>query len=367
MKIRLGLMESNQRYTDKLSAFFNAHYSSEIQIFTFSSYETLENFLKDKRIDVLLADPVLLPENARLPESIALAYFADAQDVESIRDTRAVCRYQKADLIFKEVLDLFSELDKKVVYSGGESETNVILFKGAAGGVGTSTAAIACAVSLASAGRNVLYLNLQENGVNAPMLEGEGIATLSDVLYAIKSRSANISLKLESMVRRDATGVCFYEPYSVVLDARESVKDNIVTFVDSLLRSGSYEYLVIDVDPVTRDYTDYLYSKARQYFIVSDGTEIANSKLVREVFSLSLTDDKSDRRLLARTAVLYSIFGSGSSEVELTPQIPVFGHIMKYSGGTTKQVMEQIAASGIFASLAKDAPEGVPEQAGEMP
>jgi len=106
MKIRLGIIDDDSRYTTRLIGYFNAHYSDKLEIFAFSLPELLSNYLKEARLDVLLADPDLVPEGFTVPKTMQLAYFSNTADIETIRGVRTLCKYQKTELIYKEILNL---------------------------------------------------------------------------------------------------------------------------------------------------------------------------------------------------------------------------------------------------------------------
>lgn len=84
----------------------------------------------------------------------------------------------------------------------------------AGGGVGSSSLAAACALNFAARGRSVLYLNLEKFGGSSQFFSGEGQFDMSDVVLSLKSRKANLALKLESYVRRDPRGVFFFASQS---------------------------------------------------------------------------------------------------------------------------------------------------------
>ena len=91
----------------------------------------------------------------------------------------AICKFQKVDLIYKQILSIYSENSQSVsreshLNLGG---SNVIAFMSPAGGNRNVSMAAACAMQCAGRGNNVLYLNL-ENLAQVMFFSGEGQFTL---------------------------------------------------------------------------------------------------------------------------------------------------------------------------------------------
>ena len=351
MRIRLGILDDNTRYTSLLATYFNRHYSEQLEIHIYNSLDSFEQNSHQKRIDVLLANPDILQGTSSIPSNVGVAYLSESTDIESIRDVRAVCKYQKAELIYKEIISIYSEIETGEVYRMGGLNSRVLLFRGVSGGVGATTTAVSCAASIAGTGRTVLYLNLEENGVVSHLLRGEGSATLSDVLYVVKSRHSNIALKLDSMVRKDFSGVCFFAPFSVMLDSCNLHKEDVKSLMDAIRISGNYDYIVIDVSPHTNDFLDYLNSLAEYIFLVSDGSEVSGIKLQKLIEAMAIEDERDDSTVLRRTSLIYNRFGSWAREVVCNPQVDVFARINRYEGASALTIRDQIAGSGLFDSF----------------
>ncbi len=364
MKIRLGLLDNNQKYVSKILAYFNSRYSDDLEVYVFSNQEGFSQFIRNKQIDVLLANPELVTPEVAFPKSISVGYLAESADIETIYGVEAVCRYQKADLIYKEIVNLYAELDRKYTYKAGKQNTHMLALFGASGGVGTTTAAICCAEALAMAGKTVLYLNLEQNGVTDDYLYGEGTMTMTDVLYAVKSkyvetgdadavkaRKANLGLKFNSIVRQDESQVYFFEPFAVLLDAMSMKQDDILEIVRVLMESGIYEHIVLDLGSYLDGWRKTLMNESERIFIVSSGTNISNSKLLRLINAIEIEDSQKDTRVLSKVNIFYNRFGSDSADAVCAQDIPVFARVQNFKGGSTDEIMREIASAGGFREL----------------
>ena len=349
MKIRLGIIDNDGMYKTRLINYFNANYADKLEIFSFSTLENLKQYMQESNLDVLLADEESVPDTEELPSGVAFAYWSDSANIDSIRNKRTVCKYQKAELIYKEILGLYAEIDNNVTsYKLDGSNGVVLTFMGAAGGVGSSTVAVGCAMYLARQGKKVLYLDMTRLGDTSLYFSGEGNATLSDVFYSIKSNNANLFLKLESMVKRDGSGVNYYESCRVALDFRDTKAEDITHLIKSILDAQSYEYIIVDAEPSLDEKMKAILAVSSAVIVIGDGTSNANLKLAKLIEALQLDGGKKDG-LERKMFLLYNRFHTGAQKAVLQEKITELGGINAYKNGSPRQIAEEIAGKSVFA------------------
>lgn len=188
-----------------------------------------------------------------------------------MKEQMAICKFQKADLIYKQILSIYSEVISNI--SGlklNVDECKVLAFTSAGGGTGSSTVAAACAVHFASKGRKVLYLNLEEFGSSDIFFEGEGQFDMSDVVYALKSNKTNLVLKLESCVRQDTSGVYFFSQPKVALDILELGTEDILRLISELEMTGAFDYIIADMGLGLDEKHLKIYGRAYAVVLVGD-------------------------------------------------------------------------------------------------
>jgi cellulose biosynthesis protein BcsQ len=278
----------------------------------------------------------------------------DSADIDTLNDQRTIFRYQKAELIYKQILSVYSEKASSV--SGlrmDDDSCKEIIFASACGGVGTSSLAAACASHFAAAGKRTLYLNLEKFGTSASFFGAEGQFDMSDVVFAVKSKKANLALKLESCVRRDRNGVFFYAPAKIALDMMELGKEDIVLLLTELRQMGSYDYIVVDADfSLDKDSLD-IYRKAHGLVMVSDGSDIANEKTVRAYTALATLEQNSDSPLTNRTKLIYNRFSSKTGKMIDKVEIQNIGGMPRFAQASVAQVLEALTATDAFDQIAK--------------
>jgi len=354
MKIKLAITDTDQRYSDRLIGYLNGYYADRFEIYSFSSCEALMVHLVQNSIDVLLASDQISVDSAKLPRNMAFAYFSDSPSIDTIKGVRTVCRYQKASLIFKEILSLYSELSNSVTsYKNiGDKLSEIMLFLPASGGAGSTTVAVAAAVNLSRSGKRVLYLNFEQCGSISPLFDGEGQFTLSDVIYAIKSNKSNLKLRLESMIK-NSDGVNYFDSCPVALDALELNRDDLERLLKELKETGSYDVIIIDADNFLCEKLYELIRSCRCVILICDGSVQSNAKFQKLYNALNILNDSKKLNITGKVMVLYNKFSNKTGKVLVLPDVVTLGGLPRYEATSPKQIMSEIAKSAVFNMFSK--------------
>ena len=155
MKIKLALLEQDTNYLTRIVTAFSTRYADKFEIYSFTDEQVAMATLDSARIDVLVASDIFEINTKELPKRCGFAYFVNSADVETVNNERAICKFQKADLIYREILSIYSENAGNL--SGlklTDDSCRVIAFSTPVGGAGSSTMAAACAVHYAKGGKD---------------------------------------------------------------------------------------------------------------------------------------------------------------------------------------------------------------------
>ena len=353
MKIKLGILEQDAVYLNRLVNAFNVKYADKLQIHSFTDKDAALQSLSVLRLDVFLASDGLEVSEADVPSYCGFAYLVDAPDIESIKGVPAICKFQKAELIYRQILGIFSE---KVAASTGvrmgeEDKCKVLAFVSAGGGTGSSTASAACAMNFAERGKKVLYLNLEKFGCADVFFHAEGNTSFGDVIYAIKGRKGNLFMKLESTVKQDVSGVYFFSATKNALDIAELNASEIQQIVSVLKMSGSYDYIILDLDFSLDKSLLSVLEGSNTIVFVADGSMVSNVKLQRVVESLGVLEQQSEMKLLIRSGILYNRFSSQTSRKASVEGLKEFGGISRYEGFDTSKLLQQLKSQPVFTAL----------------
>lgn len=311
MKIRLALLDRDINYLNAIRSSFEVKYPNKLEMYTFTDPSIALPALKDAKIDVFLADDSFDINVKSLPQNCSFSYLTEMQSVNSVKGERAVCKFQKADVIYKYVLSVFSEKAENI--SGTVSENGkakIVFFNSVSGGTGASTMAAAAAMRFAAGGKKVIYLNLEKFGSADAFFGESGQFDMSDVIFALKNKKGTLGIKLESCVRCDGSGVFFYSPPKIALDMLELDSEDIVNLLNELKTSGGYDRIIVDTDWAIDKNSCSVFKLAHSIVWTGDGSVISNGKLLRAYEALAVMERSSDIALCGRVCVIYNKFSN---------------------------------------------------------
>lgn len=350
MKIKLAILESDPNYLKRVVPIFNNKYANELEVYSFTDVDAAISCLTEKGINVFLANSTFKIDFTQMPKKCGFAYLVESMDIDRIDSHKAVCKYQKAESIYKQILSIYSEQVPNITgmskVENGAMKT--IAFTSPCGGVGTSTVAAACAVFLAKGGYRVLYLNADVFGSADMFFSCDGQFDFSDVIYAVKSNKTNRALKLQSTVKQDASGVYFYSPVRVPLDMMEMQRDDYITLQNELKMLGSYDYVILDMPfPKTAEEMK-LFEYCGTVVLVSDASEISEDKITRVMRCVQILDGSSEFAVQPRMALILNKAAEGSLS---SHEIRVLGSIPAYQQVSPSQMVKQLSLSEVFGQL----------------
>lgn len=353
MKIKVAILGSDKVYLGRLVSAFNSRYTEKLEIYSFTVKQTAYEALTANKIDMFLADDSFEIDKQYIPSRCGFAYLVDSADIESYREEPVIHKFQKADLIYRQILGIYAEnvTDITGLHMDQGNGAKIIAFLAASGGAGASTAAAACAVRLAKKGQKVLYLNLEQFGSADVFFHAEGTGSFEDIIYAIKSKKNNLSVKLESAVKQDASGVWFYSATTTALDTAELSTSEICNILANIRMCGSYEYIILDMDFSLEMSKFDILRECSRIAVVGDGSTISNRKLERVMASMKILEEQNDWKLLIRCSILYNRFSSKTSEKAAVSDIREVGGIKRYEGCTVEQLLQQLAGEELFDKL----------------
>ena len=353
MRIKVAFLDDDKNYLQRLSSVLSAKFADKLEIYSFSNSDMVVSEIMKNKIDVLIASENFDINADSLPGNCGFAYLVAVSGVDMIKGQKAICRFQKAEIIFKEILAIYSEnvSDSISIKFEGDGKASVISFFSASGGTGASTAAAACAKRIARAGKKVLYLNLEQFGNTEHFFHGDGQFDLSNVIFALKSKKSSSVLKMASYVKEDASGVCFYSSPMMALDVIELTKDDVSELISTIKMMNTYEFVVVDADFSFSPVPLKLLELSQCAVFVSDGTEIANDKFVRAYRSLENYEQQKNKNLVGRIALLYNRFSSKSGKVLDEGNIKVLGGMHKIENASVDAIVDEMINGDYFNKI----------------
>ncbi len=351
MKIKLAILDTDQNYLNRITSIFTGRFADKLEVYSFTSQELALSRLQSIRIHVMLATTAFQIQPEALPRHCAFAWLVESNDIGSFNGSSAICKFQRVEQIYKQILGLYAEkaeLMGSTPLSNGEQGVT-LAFMPASGGVGASTMAAACGVHFARQGKKVLYLNLEAYGGADSYFQGEGRYTLSDVIYALKSRTVNLALTLESSVRQSTSGVFFFAQSNMALDMAELTTEDVRRLLDTLRLTGGYDYIIVDMDFSLEASCRGLYRGMDALVWVGDGTPASNNKTSRAYASLVILEQNEAAPLNEHLVLTYNKFSRHVGQQ--LEGVKVAGGCPRYEGASTEQIIQQMAGMDMFDDI----------------
>lgn len=352
MRIRLALVDKDPNYLSRIAKAFNAKYSDKIQMYTFTDYDNAIAETSSIRIDVFVVNSSFDVDFSALPKKCGFAYLVDSNGIATLNGQKTICKFQRIDLVYRQILNVYSENSEIVSKAINENKhCKVIAFTAVSGGIGNSSMAAACALRFASKGKKVIYINLEKFSATEIFFDAEGQFSMSDIIFALKSKKSNVYMKLESFVRLDSRGVYFLPKPKIALDMVEFKSDEILSLISEITNVGDYDYIIIDTEFKLSDEFMELCDEFDSIVFIGDGSEVSNSKMQSVVNSLLVLEKNNDITIVPKISLIYNKFSNKTSQYFDNPNIQNIGGAPRYDNATTRQVVEQLSRMGMLDRL----------------
>lgn len=353
MKIKVAIIDTNIEYLKKITKVIENNYADKLQLFCFSNVNIALEGIKANKADIVLVDIDTDIDFKELPNRCGYAYFTDSIDIKTYKDIRCVCKFQKVEHIYKDLLGVYAEKAASSDEQIGNNNFNskIISFFSVSGGVGGSAMAAAYAKSRVRKGIKTLYINLEKTGNVEIAFQGNGNGDLSDILYSIKSKKSNIRLKLESNVKTTFEGLYFYDSCNTAYDLSELSKDEIKEFFNMLSSSDLFDLVVVDADLDFDEICKEIIKRSKKIILVGNGSEISNAKLAKTITALSIMEEQLDMNIFSRVLMIYNKFRSRTGKVVEDDRVKVIGGVSLYENAEYIQVIEEISKLGVLDEI----------------
>lgn len=350
MKIRVAILDKDDNYKNRILSAFQVKYADKIELYIFSETAQLMSALETQMIDMVLVDDEI--EITEYPEKIVFVYLCKSIGVEEIHEHPAICKFQKVDTIYKQILGIYADTNLTMKLRTENNEARVVAFMSAQGGSGVSTAAAAYALKRASEHKQIFYLNLERFGGTDLYFSGDGIMSFSEVIYALKSKKANLIIKLESNMKTDRSGVDFFSECKNAYDMFELNDEEVVRLIQGISKTKEYDEIIIDVSEGFHERTRMLLEDyADRVVYVSDGSKNGNQKFEHFCQVIRLMEQRNNKKVFSKLALLYNRYSSKTSTQLMESPIQVLGGIHRYEGIDGRKLIEEIAKADALENV----------------
>lgn len=358
MKIKVEILVKDESYRQRITDNLIAKYSNvsekySLEIYSATKLNIALDSVREKKIDILLADKDFAIDYDILPQKCEFAWFVDDQGVVTHKGKTAICKFQPVEQIYKQILKLCSDHMEEVLKKYSVGNCRMIAFLSVSGGTGASSLAASAAINLASNGKKVLYLNLERLGFDV-FFTGDGRYDLGDVFKALQSKSVNIQMMLESCVKQDKSGVYFFSKPAQALytvEMFERYPALLSKMLLELMSCGKYETVILDANFGLEAEDLELLDMASRIIWVGDGSETSNSKLVSAYKAVEAIEENREISLLNRIGVIYNKFSKKTCQTVDNIDLQRISGISRYEHLTSKNVVESLSKLDFYSKL----------------
>lgn len=235
MKKKLGIFEE-VAYSYRLMQRLNQIAKSLYMVYSFSEKNSIEKFLENEKLDVLLVGEELLEDIEKLKLDCEIIVLQESEN----KQQNGIFKYQAASIILHQLNGMLNISVK------GKNEEYKVKIYGVYSPIrrcGKTKTAVAIANKLAEKS-NVLLLNLEPFSMIKPDREGD--MTLSDVFYYLEQDRNNDEVLSKAIV--DCGSIKMIPPTESPVDIQEIDDERWNQFFVKLTSRNDIDEIVIDFD-----------------------------------------------------------------------------------------------------------------------
>lgn len=353
MRIKVAFVDQDKTYLNRLVTTLNAKMSDKLDACSFSDVTYLYEYLKDAKNAVAVVNEEYHVDFMKIPESVSFGYLVEMSGVSECKGQKAICKYQRIEDLYKDILNLFSEKatnDYKLQVKADNEK--IYVFTSPKGGTGASTVACACAIKKAREGNKVFYLNLEDFGDTNLYFQGDSKYSMSDVLFAVKSKKANVAMKLESFLQIHHSGVEYFTSCQNPYDMFSMQKNDVEAIMKEFVFAKEYDYVIVDINLSMREvFKKVICEYPTEIFLVGDGSEIGNDKIRKCLGAFQMLEKEEDCDIIGKTRLIYNDMSHRVDCNVVDQPVETLGAINRFGQATNQQIIDEISREPIFNSL----------------
>lgn len=312
--MRVGILSSLTTFTERFKTALENLHPERYQILFFSTIRQAETAANDHQIDVLLCDSRLYPTDG-WDLSCPLILLVEKRNEEKTEGSLSyVCRYRNIR-DWDGILQSSQNQNKICPAPEPETKKPIVLFTSAAGGTGTTTAAIAFSMYCAKKKWKPVYLNFEPICGSRPFFPGEGLYGLDECLSSIRSGHCDFHILMKQALLQDLSGVKYLEPCRVPQDMLSITGEEIVELCSCLRKESQVGSLILDVHLDASMNIVLPALTSQKIVLVTNGERIANEKTEEWLKILPAITNMSPIEVQEKTVLLYNRYRQSSGQV----------------------------------------------------
>ncbi|MCG8538978.1 MAG: AAA family ATPase [Clostridia bacterium] len=250
-KIHLIIADRDEAYVESIVNYIMNNYSQRFQVSSFTEEQYLLDYLlkNKKNIDILLICPQWYTDLIPREEVSTLIILSDGMMSKEVKNCPVINKYQKGNRLIGNIINCFAESNPDKYYIvNNEKKAKVVAVYSPLGGIGKTSVAVGLSVKSEERGKSIFYLNLENIQSTPSFFHCESSQNLSNILYYIKEKKKNISLKVEGIRCVDSRyNIRYFLPPDSIVDLNEATPNEIQYLIHELKISKDYDFIFIDM------------------------------------------------------------------------------------------------------------------------
>jgi cellulose biosynthesis protein BcsQ len=252
MMLRLNtvIADEDENYLNRLSKFLMDHHGSQFEVHSFTKRDLLRAYVENnaKTIDVVLCTPDLYFDEIEDLGIQLVCILSDGKLSKEYPKSEIFDKFQLAETIANRVMHLFSEKTDVVIKTQGRKDTKIFGVYSPLSGSGKTSIAYGLCLRMAMAGKKVFYLNFEDNATTELFFDTQGEADLSQVLFYLKTKVKNLSVKIDAIKKEDPnSGIHYFNPLKSHLELEDVTAKEYLTLLKELKSFSLYDAIIVDL------------------------------------------------------------------------------------------------------------------------
>jgi len=317
-KISLAIADADKEYVRRLENYLIVNYSKRFEIYSFTDAECVSAFSEryDRTTDILLLGNNIADEILHKSGFGVTITLSDNSSALSDKNGAVIYKFQHAEKIVADILSIYSQKPGINKSQTGNKRTVIAAVFSPTGGCGKTIIAVGSSMLCSERGLKTFYLNMESSPTTMFYFKGSSGQNFSNVIYYLKEKDRNISLRLEGARSVDPqSGVHYFLPPDNPAEINELLPDEVIQLVESLRSLSVYDNVFIDMSGCL-DKNSIALLKAADIILEVCGSD-AVSRYKAEVFQreMEMLDRKYSLDLSERTLFVMNRCSEESPEL----------------------------------------------------
>lgn len=243
----LAIFDFDVAYATQFMNYWNQRNEIGMEAQIFTKKEALEQIMDSIGVEILLAREDT-DVSAFSGKAVHIILLSEGRCVKEKEEYPVLYQFQSAEYLLREILSIYAEHQgntERYYYSRINRKIEKVGIFSPNGGSKKTTFALALGQALGE-NKKVLYINLELFPGIYQRFSRENTSGFSELIYYIKQKRSNFTIKLQSLVQRIGT-IDYILPPGHYTDLNELEEEDIYYLLEELEKGTTYDVVIFDV------------------------------------------------------------------------------------------------------------------------